>query len=189
LNDILGTRTLEVKDSTFGPSDNTADVNPAACVGVVNGAEHHVYQDTGFLQMRNQTLYPRPYTETDANYVGRPWHGQQTVVVFSTEKQARSVLISSEGKWRSCASEPVMEKGYEFTVAWELSSIQLRDNVLTVSMADPLPVPGPNAGACQHALGMRANVLVEAVTCTADTSVAGNGAERIVFAILDKVNV
>lgn len=188
MNDTLGTSTLEVKDSSFGTSDNTAHVTPAACVGVVYGAEQLVYRDTEFLQVRDQHLYPRPYTESDVIESGQPWNGQQTIVVFSTEVQAQSVLKSSEERWRSCASEPVMDKGYEFTAPWELRSVQLRDDVLTVSLVDPSPVPGPNAGACQHAMGVRLNVLAEAVTCTANTSVAGNGAERMVFAILDNVH-
>lgn len=189
VNATLGTTTLAVKDSSFGTSDTTADITPAACAGVVHAAEQLVYRDTGFVQMRNQHLYPRPYTESQVIDSGGPWEGQQTVVVFPTEAQAQSVLTSSEDRWRSCASESVMEKGYEFTVPWALRNIQLRGDVLTVSLVDPSPVPGPNAGACQHALGVRLNVLAEAVTCTAHTAVAGNGAERIVFAILDKVHV
>jgi serine/threonine-protein kinase len=187
VNDTLGSGTLEVKDSSFGTSDNMAHVTPAACVGVVYGAEQLVYRDTGFLQMRNQNLYPRPYTESDVIDSGQPWMGQQTVVVFPTEVQAHSVLTSSDDRWRSCASEPVMDKGYEFTAPWELRGVQLRGDVLTVSLVDP-SVGGPNAGACQHAMGVRLNVLAEAVTCTAHTSAAGNGAERIVLAILDKVH-
>lgn len=43
------------------------------------------------------------------------------------------------------------------------------------------------AGPCQHALGMRANVIAEAVSCTASTTVAA--AERIVVAIMNKVQI
>jgi hypothetical protein len=78
-----------------------------------------------------------------------------------------------------------MEKGYEDSTPWQLSGVRLQGAVLTISMAD-VGVIGPPGGACQHALGVKANVVAEARVCVWEFS-AGNSAERMVKAMLDRV--
>ena len=80
-----------------------------------------------------------------------------------------------------------MQKGYEDSTPWQLSSVQLQGDVLTVSLAD-VGVVGPAGGACQHALGVKANVVAEARICVYEFT-AGDSAERMVNSILDRVQV
>jgi hypothetical protein len=77
-----------------------------------------------------------------------------------------------------------MQKGYEDSTPWQLSSVQLQGDVLTVSLAD-VGVVGPAGGACQHALGVKANVVAEARICVYEFT-AGDSAERMVNSILDR---
>ena len=69
--------------------------------------------------------------------------------------------------------------------------------MVTVSMAAPQIVSGGRA--CQTAIGLRANVVVEARTCLwadfpigttkGDPSIAGHYPEQLIAAMLDKVRI
>jgi len=184
VNQFAGSSVLEVADSSYGMSDNVRIVTPAACVGVIYGGEHRVYADTGFVAMRDETFNPRPYSQTSAS---GPWVAQQTAVVFPSSEEARTALATSKDQWQSCTADRVMQKGYEDSTPWQLSSVQLQGDVLTVSLAD-VGVVGPVGGACQHALGVKANVVAEARICVYEFT-AGDSAERMVNSILDRVQV
>ena len=83
-------------------SDNADKVTPASCTGVIFGADHSVYNATGFAAIRDQTLDPTSYMS--GNQV------EQTAVVFPTVEQARAVLTSQTNQWRTCASLPPKRK-------------------------------------------------------------------------------
>jgi hypothetical protein len=89
---------LQVVSSSYGMADNSAAVRPPDCVGVVFGAEQRVYADSGFEAVRSQTLAPDDYSSHPSTVV------QQTVVVFSSDEQARSILQASTSLWRSCST-------------------------------------------------------------------------------------
>ena len=88
--------------STYGMSDNSSSVIPPSCVGVVYGAEHEVYADTGFQEMRDQTFIPEPYVSDPTG--APPDRLEQTVAVFPSAEQAQAVLTSSETQWRVCTN-------------------------------------------------------------------------------------
>ena len=89
---------LQVVSSSYGMADNSAAVRPPDCVGVVFGAEQRVYADSGFEAVRSQTLAPDDYSSHPSTVV------QQTVVVFPSDEQARSILQASTSQWRSCST-------------------------------------------------------------------------------------
>ena len=77
---------------------------------------------------------------------------------------------------------------------FDSSALRFRGDIITVSMAAPQIVAGGRA--CRSAIGLGANVIVEAWTCLwvdfpigtarGDPSVAGQNAEELVAAMLDK---
>ena len=196
---------VEVIDSSLGTSDNTFAINPSDCVGVIFGAEQQVYADTGYEAIRDQTLGK---TTSDVDDLV-----EQTVVVFSTAEQAQAVLASSTAQWRECASgQPVpgprfpvasqpeysihQDAGYEKAWGWHLTNVVVGDNLITLRMSAVDNLNG-NAPACQLALGVRDNVVTKAKTCwdtrtnpsRPDPSLAGNYADRLTTAMLDRVQV
>jgi PknH-like extracellular domain len=90
-----------------------------------------------------------------------------------------------------------MQGSGEDTWIYDFSAVQFRGDVVTVSMAAPQIESGGRA--CQSAIGVRANVVVEAWSClwaafpigttTGDPSVAGHHAEPLVAVMLDKVKL
>lgn len=192
---------VAIDDSSYGMTDNSALVIPQACVGVVFGAEHRVYADTGFEEMRDQTFRPEPYVFDRT--ITPPWIVEQTVTVYPTAQQAQAVLNLSQQQWESCATSTVTEDvPPENSREFELGTVQRNGDLLTVSMASN---NHNGAQACQHALGMRENVIVGTRSCnnleesaaTAFTGTdwpvnpnwASDEAQRLARSILEKVTV
>jgi serine/threonine protein kinase len=195
LGRVLGATGLQIKNSTDQILDQSYQVTPSSCAGVIFGAESTVYAGTGFVALRDQTLEPGSSTYNSAG----PTKVEQTVVVFPTPEQAQAVLTSSQRQWQSCAAGVVSyrvpntmgEVGWGFN----LGNVALHDDVLTVSMAGINRESGNNA--CQQALGVRANVVVGARNCVepdipvtatvADPNLAGPNAERLAQDLLNRV--
>ena len=142
--------------------------------------------------MRSQILTRSPTSNGEG-----PKEVEQSVSVFGSEDEAKAVVTAVESQWRSCASNRVVQGSGEDTWTFDFSAVQFRGDVVTVSMAAPQVESGGRA--CQTAIGLRANVVVEAWTClwadfpigttTGDPGVAGHHAEQLVTAMLDKVKV
>lgn len=192
---VLGTANLQVK-STQGMSDHSGLVTPFTCVGVIFGADRKVYANSGFDAILDQTLGPANYSYSTTG----PTEVEQTVAVFPTAQQAQNVLTSSQRQWQACAAGKVGYRvpGTNGEVGWDfdLGSVQLRDDILTVAMAGINNESGDNA--CQQALGIRANVIVGARTClvptipptatVADPNLAGQYAKQLASEILSGIH-
>jgi hypothetical protein len=143
-------RSLEMKvdSSTYGMADNSSLVKPPSCVGVVFGAEHNVYADTGFNAMRDQTFAKEPYVYNATG--SAPIDLEQTVIVFPSADQAQAVVASAQNQWRSCAGDVVDQHvGPESGFEWKLGDVQRPADLLTVSMASN---SYQGAAACQPAM-------------------------------------
>jgi hypothetical protein len=207
VNEILGTSAvatsegrglLKVADTTYGMSDNSEIVTPPACVGLLFGAEYSAWGGSGFLEMRNQTLRPDQYASYD-NSVPTPSEIEQTVAVFSTADQAQAFMTTSQNQWERCAGGEVRRRYIESGHTYTVGQVQREGGLLTVSMAAVSGLNGANA--CQHALGVRDNVVVGSRSCvtpagvtpdgstSADPSWAGNDGQRVATAMLDKVTI
>lgn len=212
INDRLGTYAtysnqsapaamMAIEDSSYGMSDNAALVTPQTCVGLVFGAEHRVYADTGFEEMRDQTFRPEPYVFDRT--INPPWIVEQTVVVYPTVEAAEAVYAASLQQWQSCAADVVTEDvPPENNRAFQLGTVQNTGDLLTVSMAAN---NHNGAQACQQVLGVRENVVIGTRSCdnieeTASTGYSGAGwpvnpnwasddARQLAQLMLDKVQV
>lgn len=215
VNDLLGTYgtysgasgtsrigLMKIDRSSYGMVDNSDLVKPPSCVGVVFGAEHAIYADTGFVAMRDQTFASEPYVY-EVNRPG-PQVLEQTVTVFPSADQARSVMASAQNRWTSCATGEVSQKaGPESGYGWQLGSVNREGDLLIVPMASNGAMTG--ARACQQVLGIRENVVIGTRTCRdveqstatqydpvqntwpVDPGWAMNDAKRLGKAMLDKV--
>ena len=156
------------------------------------GADHGSDPSTGLVAMRSLTLNRPPGSN------GRgPTEVEQSISVFGSGGEAQAVVSSVQSQWRSCAKNGVVEGSGEDKWTFDFSAVQFRGDVVTVSMAAPQIESGGRG--CQTAIGVRANVVVEAWTCLwadfaigttrGDPSVAGDHAEQLVTAMLNKVKV
>ncbi|WP_242453799.1 sensor domain-containing protein [Mycolicibacterium sp. P9-64] len=175
--------------------DTASQVTPKSCVGVVYTGEHEVYAVAGSPELKTQT-FGHLYSGADG-----PHLVQQTAAIFASADDARAFLGSSQAQWNTCARGEVgASLGYENGADYTLGSVQRQGDVIAVSMATNGGENGPDA--CQQALGVRQNVVVEARTCETpkvttafdpavgwpkDPEWAVPDAERIATAMLDNV--
>lgn len=186
-----------ISNSSYGMADNSAQVDPHSCVGVIFGAEHAVYAGTGFEEIRDQTLKPSSYMSG--------FDLEQTAIVFPTADKASELLASQTKQWQACANLPSSVPGMtgmqmgqrhgEGGYSWTLSSVNVQATLITLKMAGYDNEAGTDE-ACQQALGISANVIVKVRACQAitttsvtfqDTSAAGNYGQLVAQAMLQRV--
>lgn len=194
---ISPTEDMVVAKSSYGMADNTGQVRPPTCVGVIFGAEHSVYSGSGFQEIRDQTLDPSTYTS--GNQL------EQTAIVFPTTEAAQASWESQTKQWQSCTDLPsevpgttglqMGQRNGEGGYTWTLSTVKIAADLITMSMAGYDNEAGSDR-ACQQALGVRNNVLVKVAACQGiqtnqsvfqDTSAAGSYGQRLARAILEKI--
>lgn len=188
-----GTGALTMNSSSYGTSDHSAQVTPRSCVGVVFTGEHDVYGPADPLATKVET-YQDLYGSSETD--GGPYLLEQAAAVLSSAEQAQEFLTSSQAQWETCSRSVVdAHLGYENSRGYTLGTVQRHENVITVAMAAP---EGEQPGeACQQALGVRENVVVEARTCTIVHALPGTSnpgqatddAERVATAMLRNVTL
>lgn len=195
---------LNMTASSYGPTDHARQVTPPTCVGVVFTGDHGVYGDTSVEQMKTESFEG----SFGPGYFG-PSRLEQTVAVFPGASDAQNMLAAQQRQWHACgnpAHPPYPEQpetdvgvtlGYEQGRDFILGKIQHDGDVMSLSMASNDGLNGPDA--CQQAMGIHNNVIVEARTCQApdltispmvqpDPSWAVPDAQHLVAAMLNKID-
>jgi serine/threonine protein kinase, bacterial len=156
-----GAIALGINSSSYGMSDHSGQVKPPSCVGVAFTGEHDVYATADPAAIKIQT-FGNKYGGSASN--AAPYWIEETAAVFSSAEQAQSFLKTSLAQWNTCSSTEVqVTLGFENGRTFKLGSVKHEGDVITVSMASWGGLNGLHA--CQQALGVRANVVVEARTC------------------------
>lgn len=197
---------LKMTASSYGPTDHASQVTPPMCVGVVFTADHRVYGDSSVEKMKTESFAPASY---GPNYYG-PSRLEQTVAVFPTAADAQNLLAAQQRQWHECGNQasPIYPEspyidvgvtlGYEQGRSFTLGKIQNDGDIMSLKMASNDGLNGPDA--CQQAMGIRNNVIVETRTCRAPSSTnispmvrpdpawAVPDAQRLAAAMLNKVS-
>ena len=152
---------LGLNSSSYGMADHSNQVTPPSCVGVVFTGEHDVYASADPTAIKTQT-FGVPYG-LDA---GTPHLVQQTAAVLPSAEGAQQFLTSSQGKWEGCARLKVDATfGYESGAGYVLGRVLGLGDMITLAMASTDNMgPTNGADACQQAMGVRQNVIVEVRT-------------------------
>lgn len=189
---------LAISSSSYGMSDHSGQVKPQSCVGAAFTGEHDVYATVDPTAIKIQTFGDKyGNSRSDA----KPYWVEQTAAVFPSAQQAQQVLKSSQDQWDTCSGGEVdVTLGYENGRGFKLGRVQRDGDLISISMASASGLTGLHA--CQQALGIRANVVVEARTCEEPTvpnftwenpvvspAWASPTAAPIANAMLDKVKV
>ena len=189
---------MALQSSSYGTGDHFAQVEPASCVGVVFTGEHSVYTASEMEQIKTQT-----FGNLYGGSAGEPHLLQQTAAVFPSAGPAQDFFKTTQTQWESCATDEVSASlGYENAAGYKLGNVQRDGDVISVAMATNGGENGPDA--CQQALGVRENVVVETRSCAVpnilstydpsagwpkDPDWASPYAERIARAMLENVNL
>lgn len=154
-----GIGSMALDSSSYGPSDHSGQVTPRSCVGVVFTGEYELYSGANIEQIKTQT-FGSLYGGSD----GPPYLLQQTGAVFPSSVEAAAFMKRSQNQWQACAANDVdATLGYENSASYVLGTVERSGDLMTVSMATNGGLNGPRA--CQQAMGLRSNVIVETRTC------------------------
>ncbi|ORV56796.1 hypothetical protein AWC06_00865 [Mycobacterium fragae] len=177
---------LGLNSSSYGMSDHSHQVTPPSCVGVVFTGEHDVYGSADPTAIKTQT-FGVPYGVN----AGTPHLLQQTAAVLSSAEDARQFLISSESKWKACGSLKVSATfGYESGAGYILGRVVGQGDMITLGMASTNNMgPTNGADACQLAMGVRENVVVEVRTCEAPDVTSAPASPDLVWVVPDAEKV
>lgn len=150
---------MGLDSSSYGTADHSGQVTPRACVGVVFTGEHDAYVGADIEQIKTQT-----FGSLYGGSSGPPYSLQQTAAVFPSAAEAEAFMGRSQKQWDACTANDVdVTLGYENSASYALSNVQRYSDLMTVSMADNGGLHG--ARACQQAMGVRNNVVVETRSC------------------------
>jgi serine/threonine protein kinase len=193
-----GPAALAMNSSSYGTLDHSGQVTPRSCVGVVFTGEHDVYAASEPTELKTQIF---GNLHLSSNGKG-PYLLEQTAAVYPSAGQAQDFLTSSQAQWNTCAGGHVdATLGFENGARYALGKVQRQRDLITVSMATNGGENGPDA--CQQALGVRDNVIVETRSCqvpdvttsfdpsrgwASDPGWAVPDAERVAQAMLDNVS-
>jgi PknH-like extracellular domain len=156
-----GGSALALKSSSYGMADHSGQVKPPSCVGVAFTGEHDVYAAAEPSAMKIQ-VFGNQYGGSGNN--SAPYYVEQAVAVFATAEQAQQVVKSSQAQWHTCGGTEVdVTLGFENGRGFHLGDVENTGDVAAVPMASWGGLNGLHA--CQQAIGMRANAVVEARTC------------------------
>ncbi|MBI2697692.1 MAG: sensor domain-containing protein [Mycobacterium sp.] len=171
IDSILGTMGMAIKDK----SDKLADDGnkqypqgwkwPAECLFAYGPGENPVYAGSGFTAALGRDDSATPATpgskDMDPEAV-------QYLVVFPSAAEAKVFFEASSKAWPACADRPLVVPadpgGAEIT--WKVGQVNSSNGVLTTTITVSTTDNGtPVGGACQRALTVRNNVVIDVSGC------------------------
>ncbi|WP_303246444.1 serine/threonine-protein kinase PknH/PknJ [Mycobacterium simiae] len=160
---------LAVASDRMDSSRNT--VMPQSCLSLGGAADASVYGGSGNTATRERVMQdPGTYTH----------FADEAVTLYPTAEQAQLFFASSARQWPTCHSftQSVNSSNFE----WSVGQVSDTNGILsTTSNRQDLGAP---IWACQRALAVSNNVVVDITTCSADP---GNSAVNIAQQIAAKV--
>ncbi|MCG7596246.1 sensor domain-containing protein [Mycobacterium sp. PSTR-4-N] len=124
---------------------------PPGCVHTVGIADRNVYQHAGPTAVLTRS------SESSAASV------DQSVVVVRSAEEAQGILGTSKLSWNVCAGYPVTSGG-SAPATWRLEPVEVADGIPTQRATRSDRV----GEECQHAMGVAATKVVEAMVCGPD---------------------
>ena len=154
IESVVGVPDLTATDVMTRMDDTAVTMSDPNCTGVLGTAIASVYADSDYLSVRDQA-----FSRDDPPY----WLAQ-TVVLFGSAAEARDALTAMADRWERCASETVAVASENGEERWAVGELERGDDRLVQQAA----IEAGAGYACQHAVRVRSNVVVESVVCHDD---------------------
>lgn len=121
-------------------------------------------------------------------FAGQALHGDrharvvQVLASFPSDADAETFRGITVGRWRLCQSQQAAIADGTSTATYEVGNVDSVDSVASVSMSATAADGG--SVTCQHSIGARKNVIVDARVCASDV---GNKGRDLLSRIAGKV--
>ena len=158
INTALGATSMKVWFEAKKMWDWSADVPDKNCLAVDGPAQDKVYANTGWLTVRGQRI-----DDSIDGSKKRDHYAIQSVVAFSSARDASSFYKSSTTSWAACSNRTFSDPnpGQRDTV-WSVAEVTNADGTLSTTETQE----GGNGWTCQRALTVRNNVAIDIVACS-----------------------
>jgi len=153
VNDIMGTKDIEVTSELDDMTDSSDKVSDTDCLGAMFGAEEKVYDGSGWTAVHDWVA--REPEEDNAHWV------EQTAVLYPDAAQANRFFDKSKSTWQKCAGTSLAVDDSDSSSLWEIGDLSADDGLLT-QMAMQQDADG---WGCQHALSAVSNMTIETWAC------------------------
>ena len=161
VNAIGGSTNMEVRLATSRMSYDDDAVSNLSCLDIYSPIEGTVYRDSSWNAVSGQVL-------NDAVALGSPRHALiQALVSFPDAETAQQFFRQAKRRWSACdgRSVTVVRPGHP-TSTWAFRDVATTDNTLTATQLPSFA----NGYTCQRAMGLRNNVIIDALWCGFDTT-------------------
>ena len=172
VNAVMGATDMRVTQRRTELADDSATMEPRECLPIDGAGQLLVYENTGYIGVRGQTL--REPDQFDH-------FTDQVVVLFPSAKRADAFLHIESELWPSCHRYTHTQSGSE----WAPTPIA-NDNDMLSTLAIQQNAGNDSTWSCGRALTTRNNVVVDVNTCSADPK---DSAVLIAKQIADRVPV
>lgn len=153
VNSALGAKAMTVTKTRIAMSDDSATMQPRACLPVDGAAQAQVYAGSAFTAERDQTL------QDGDNFTH---FAEQAVVLFPSANLAGEFFTASAQQWPACRQYTHTQSGSQ----WTVGPVSNANGVLSVTATEQnAKAPG---WACGRALTRRNNVVIDVNTCSAN---------------------
>ncbi len=153
VNEIMGTKKIEVTSELDDMTDSSDKVSDPDCLGAMFGAEEPVYHGSGWTAVRD--VVAREPEEDNEHWV------EQTAALYPDSAHAKRFFEKSKSTWQKCAGTSLAVDDSDSSSLWEIGDLGSEEGMITQL------VKQEDAGGwgCQHALSAVSNLTVETWAC------------------------
>jgi hypothetical protein len=175
VNAIGGSTNMAVRRTISLLVSDDDTLTDKSCLDIYSPIEESVYRGNNWGVVTGQIL-------NDAAAVGSARHAViQALVGFRDAEAAQQFFGQAKQRWSACEgkSAVVMRPGRPVT-AWVFRNVVTHDNTLTATQSPSFA----DGYTCQRAMGLRNNVIIDALWCGFDTTTqAGEVVAKIADAV------
>jgi hypothetical protein len=176
VNAVGQTTTMALTTPISEMSHSEGVVGDRNCLDAYSPIEAAVYQGSSWVALQGQLL------DNAGSLVDPRKHALlQAVVGFRDADSAQQFFSQARPRWSACTNRPltITQPGQD-PVTWALGELVATDTTLSIMHT----LAGGDGFACQRAMGVRSNVIIETLWCGFDTTnQAGEVVTKIAAAV------
>lgn len=158
INQALDATAMKVWFSTKAMWDWSSGISDPACLAVDGPAQKKVYVNSGWTAVRGQRL-----DDSVDDSKKRDHYAIQAVIAYPSARDASAFYNSSARNWPACSKRRFSDvTPGQPDVVWTVSAITHDNGMLSTSEVQE----GGDGWACQRALTVRNNVVIDTVACS-----------------------
>jgi serine/threonine kinase PknH len=153
VNSLEGAIAMQAQPDPKANVPYTGEINHPECAGLAHPATRMALDGSGWVAMQAQYL----------REPGDEWNHAvtQTVISYANAEGASAFAAKQAENWAKCTGKSLTMTTKTASVTWSVGPANSRDGVLTALLTQE----GAGGWACQRALMVRSNIVIDTRTC------------------------